>query len=103
VSLSRVLEGRRIELIHTTDPYTKLEKGDMGTIKWERLDELWGDDVISVRWDSGSNLSLIRGKDSFKILPEVEEIGMMTIDDFEDGVEQLNHDKFWGVEEVNEN
>ena len=45
----------------------------MGTIKWERLDDLWGDDIISVNWDSGSTLSLIRGRDSFTILPEGEE------------------------------
>jgi hypothetical protein len=73
VSLSRELEGRRIELISTTDFYTKLEKGDLGTIKWERLDDLWGDDVVSVKWDSGSTLSLIRGRDAFTILPEGEE------------------------------
>jgi hypothetical protein len=73
VSLSRALEGRRIELISTTDFYTKLEKGDLGTIKWERLDDLWGDDVVSVKWDSGSTLSLIRGRDAFTILPEGEE------------------------------
>ena len=72
MSLDRTLEGRRIELIYTTDPYTKLEKGDLGTIKWERNNDLWNEDVISVSWDSGSNLSLIRGKDSFKILPEGE-------------------------------
>ena len=72
MSLNRTLEGRRIELIYTTDPYTKLEKGDLGTIKWERNNDLWNEDVISVSWDSGSNLSLIRGKDSFKILPEGE-------------------------------
>ena len=99
MSLDRTLEGRRIRLTHTTDSYTKLKKGDLGTIKWERLDDLWGDDIVSVKWDSGSTLSLIRGRDAFTILPEGDEDGMMTIDEFEDGVEQLNHDKFWGVEE----
>ncbi len=73
MSLDRALEGRRIRLIYTNDPYTKLEKGDLGTIKWERLDDLWGDDVVSVKWDSGSSLSLIRGRDAFTILPEGEE------------------------------
>ncbi len=73
MSLDRTLEGRRIRLISTNDPYTKLEKGDLGTIKWERLDDLWGDDVVSVKWDSGSSLSLIRGRDAFTILPEGEE------------------------------
>ena len=55
------------------DPYTKLTQGDMGTIKYVVLDDLWGDDTIRVNWDSGSNLSLISGRDNFVILPEGEE------------------------------
>ena len=73
MSLDKTLAGRRIKLKYTTDSYTKLKEGDLGTIKWERLDDLWGDDVISVNWDSGSTLSLIRGRDSFTILPYGEE------------------------------
>ena len=73
MSLDRTLAGRRIKLKYTTDSYTKLKEGDLGTIKWERLDDLWGDDIISVNCDSGSTLSLIRGRDSFTILPEGEE------------------------------
>ena len=73
MSLDRTLAGRRIKLKYTTDSYTKLKEGDLGTIKWERLDDLWGDDIISVNWDSGSTLSLIRGRDSFTILQEGEE------------------------------
>ena len=75
MSLDRTLAGRRIKLKYTTDSYTKLKEGDLGTIKWERLDDLWGDDIISVNWDSGSTLSLIRGRDAFTILPEGEEDG----------------------------
>ena len=73
MSLDRTLAGRRIKLKYTTDSYTKLKEGDLGTIKWERLDDLWGDDIISVNWDSGSTLRLIRGRESFTILPEGEE------------------------------
>ena len=73
MSLDRTLAGRRIRLTYTTDSYTKLKEGDLGTVKWERLDDLWGDDIISVNWDSGSTLSLIRGRDAFTILPEGEE------------------------------
>ena len=75
MSLDKTLAGRRIKLKYTTDSYTKLKEGDLGTIKWERLDDLWGDDVISVNWDSGSTLSLIRGRDGFIVLPEGEEDG----------------------------
>ena len=70
MSLDKTRAGRRIKLIYTSDPYTKLKKGDLGTIKHERLDDLWGDDSISVIWDSGSTLSLISGRDSYTVLPE---------------------------------
>ena len=73
MSLDKTLAGRRIKLKYTTDSYTKLKEGDLGTIKWERLDDLWGDDIISVNRDSGSTLSLIRGRDGFIVLPEGEE------------------------------
>ena len=73
MSLDRTLAGRRIKLIYSDDPYTKLKEGDLGTVKWERYDDLWGDDSISVNWDSGSTLSLIRGRDAFHLLPEGEE------------------------------
>jgi|TARA_B110001454_G_scaffold217586_1_gene243282 hypothetical protein len=61
--------------MYCEDPYTKLQEGDLGTIKWQRLDDLWGDTVTAVNWDSGSTLSLIEGKDGFTILPEGEEDG----------------------------
>jgi hypothetical protein len=58
--------GRRIKLLHTSDEYTHLKPGDMGTIKfeWFNLDR----NTIAVEWDSGSNLSLIEGVDSYAII-----------------------------------
>ena len=58
------LVGKRIELIHTNDPYTKIEAGDKGTVKFlmPNLDVM----TIAVEWDSGSYLSLILGVDDFK-------------------------------------
>ena len=70
MALDRTLEGRRVKLVHSDDPYTKLKNGDLGTIKYERLDDIWGDDTVSISWDSGSTLSMIRGRDSFELLPE---------------------------------
>jgi hypothetical protein len=52
----------RITLVSTTDQYTKLRKGDQGTLLSRRIDP-WGDEVISVNWDSGSSLSLVGGED----------------------------------------
>ncbi|MBQ1123772.1 DUF4314 domain-containing protein [Streptomyces sp. B15] len=47
--------GDRIELVHTTDPYTHLEPGDLGTVR--RYDPLL--DHLYVDWDSGSHLTLL--------------------------------------------
>jgi hypothetical protein len=52
----------RITLIHTNDPHTNLRPGDQGTLTRSRIDP-WGDRVVSVKWDSGSSLSLIEGQD----------------------------------------
>ena len=64
------LAGKRVELIHTDDPYTRLSSGDKGTIKYSfpNLNE----NCIVIKWDSGSNLSLIEGKDTFRILEKEE-------------------------------
>lgn len=45
------LAGRRIRLISTDDPYTKLKSGDMGTIKYifDNLDETC---IAIEEWDS---------------------------------------------------
>ncbi|MFG3253305.1 DUF4314 domain-containing protein [Streptomyces sp. NPDC048172] len=48
-------KGDRVELVHTNDPYTRLEPGDQGTVYcWDaHLGHL------EVAWDSGSRLSMI--------------------------------------------
>jgi hypothetical protein len=49
--------GDRVALVHTGDPYTRLQPGDEGTVVLVRYD---GDDwVISIRWDSGSRMSVL--------------------------------------------
>jgi len=68
------LSGKRIQLINTNDPYTKLKEGDLGTIEYViRNSDLIGDQV-SIQWDSGSNLMLIIGVDQFLIMDESEVI-----------------------------
>ena len=54
---------KRIKLIRMEDPYTKLKKGDMGTITGED-----GLGHILVKWDNGSNLHLIPEIDEFEVL-----------------------------------
>ncbi|MDX3224539.1 DUF4314 domain-containing protein [Streptomyces sp. ME19-01-6] len=47
--------GERVELVHTTDPYTELRPGDTGSVKRYdcRLRKLY------VAWDGGSGLALL--------------------------------------------
>ncbi|MAG73887.1 DUF4314 domain-containing protein [archaeon] len=73
MATDRALAGRRIVFISSDDTYTRLKNGDMGTILYERYDDIFGDETIRINWDSGSTLSLLRGRDSFKVLPEGEE------------------------------
>lgn len=50
--------GQRVRLISTTDPHTRLQPGDLGTV-------MFVDDAgtVHVAWDTGSNLGLIAGPD----------------------------------------
>lgn len=53
----------RVKLIRMEDPYTDLKKGDMGTIVGKNP---FGD--LMVKWDNGSNLSLIPNIDEYEVL-----------------------------------
>lgn len=56
--------GDRIELIHTDDSFTRLEKGSKGTVAKIEEDQ----DLIWVDWDNGEKLALLIGIDKFKII-----------------------------------
>lgn len=53
--------GDRVELVHTSDPYTDLKRGAQGTVL---LEDSMG--TLHVKWDSGSTLGLIAGEDSWR-------------------------------------
>jgi len=57
------LTGKRIELISTSDPYTKLKPGDQGTVEF--IDDTG---TVFVDWDNGSGLKLVPGEDQYRIL-----------------------------------
>ena len=57
--------GKRIELISTSDPYTSLKPGDVGTVDF--VDDTG---TVHVIWDHGSHLGLVPGADRFKILDD---------------------------------
>lgn len=64
------LIGKRIKLLHTSDSFTRLKAGDLGTVvdvdtvnlPPKPFTQVW------VEWDSGSSLALIVGEDKFEVL-----------------------------------
>lgn len=65
----RYPQGTRVELVSMSDPYTKLQPGDKGTVSV--VDSLG---TIFVDWDNGSGLGVAYGEDRIKRL-EVERAG----------------------------
>lgn len=61
-------EGKRVELIQTDDPYTKLKPGDRGTYQFFLKQQYPLQSQHCIKWDNGSTLSLLEGKDSFKFI-----------------------------------
>jgi len=61
--MKKRFSGKRIKLVFLDDPYTKLKKGDMGTIQHE-------DDIgqIHVNWDNGSTLPIVPEVDIYQII-----------------------------------
>jgi Domain of unknown function (DUF4314) len=60
------LIGKRIPLSFTSDPYTHLKDGDLGTVT--DINELKEFTQIGVKWDNGLRLMLIQDKDKFEII-----------------------------------
>ena len=61
----------RIRLISTDDPYTKLKAGDEGellSISAGPMADPYSS-IVEVKWDDGSSLMLLGGKDEFEYLP----------------------------------
>lgn len=61
-------EGKRVELVYTSDPYTKLKPGDKGTYKFLLSQTPPMQSQHCIEWDSGSTLMLLQGVDSFKFI-----------------------------------
>lgn len=56
-------KGRRVRLLHTSDQFTELRPGDLGTVEW-------ADDIgtVHVRWDGGSGLGMVPGEDRWEFI-----------------------------------
>lgn len=59
------LVGKRIRFIHSSDPWTNLQFGDLGTIVF--VDDLG---TLDCTWDSGSSLGMVPGIDQYQILQD---------------------------------
>jgi small-conductance mechanosensitive channel len=56
--------GDRVELMNTTDSWTKIEKGSKGTVVKIEEDQ----ELIWINWDNGEKIALIDGIDIFKFV-----------------------------------
>jgi len=57
MAIDKARAGRRVMFYASSDPYTKLKKGDLGTIKYEIDNEIcWS---VCIDWDNGSSLSML--------------------------------------------
>jgi hypothetical protein len=70
--MNETLVGKRIKLVQTSDPYTRVRKGDLGTITRDPY-ENGGVTCIGVDWDNGSSISLVEGEDSWVTIGVAEE------------------------------
>ena len=62
-------KGKRVELIYTNDPYTKLKPGDKGTYEFKVINPPPIGVQHHIRWDSGSGLMMVQG-DRWKFVEE---------------------------------
>ena len=70
--MNKTLVGERIKLVQTSDPYTRVRKGDLGTITRDPY-ENGGVTCIGVDWDNGSSISLVEGEDSWTTVGVADE------------------------------
>lgn len=61
--MDKTLTGKRVKLIHTSDPHTDLKTGDLGTVAF--VDDAG---TMFVDWDNGSKLGLVRGEDIWEFV-----------------------------------
>ena len=57
----------KVELIYTSDPYTKLKAGDIGELVSINIDPFDKVRIVSVKWENGSTLRLIEGQDRWRV------------------------------------
>ena len=63
-SIKFVKVGDRVELLEMNDTFSRLGKGDKGTVFKIEEDQ----DLIWVKWDNGEKLALLADMDKFKVV-----------------------------------
>lgn len=58
-----VARGDRVAFVSSSDEWTKLEPGTLGTVSF--IDDAG---TVHVKWDDGSQLGMIEGEDRFRIM-----------------------------------
>ena len=69
LEIKPVVLGKRIELLHTDNPYADLKPGDRGTVV--DVSELSYEDkptMVWVLWDSNSRLTVLEGNDDYRMV-----------------------------------
>ena len=60
---SNAVKGDRVRLVSTTDPFTRLAPGALGTV--QRVDSLG---TVHVTWDDGHCLGLVPDEDRYELV-----------------------------------
>ena len=60
--------GDRVELIFINDTWTKLKKGDKGTVF--KVEKSPDETLVWVNWDNGEQLALLEDIDKYKLIKE---------------------------------
>jgi Domain of unknown function (DUF4314) len=63
MDLDDPMVGARVRLVHTSDEWTRLEPGTVGTVRF--VDDLG---TLHVTWDDGHSLGLVPGEDAWEVL-----------------------------------
>lgn len=64
----KLLIGKRVRLLSTSDPYTDLKPGDEGVVVL--IDDMG---TVFVDWDNGSKLGMVPNVDRYQILDSLQE------------------------------
>lgn len=81
LEIKPVVLGKRIELIHTDNPYADLKPGDRGTVvDVSELSYQGKPFKVWVLWDSDSRLTVLEGHDDYSIVYDNDDAKFIKLD-----------------------